>query len=385
MRILFVTLFLGGLLIARPALADEAIDALVEVLLHNEDPQLDADILQGVHEGLAATRNMAPPKHWATVEKRLRASPSETVKELARLLSLKFGSRASLDAYRIQAQDSGVSIEERRAALAALVSAKDDRLVPLAKSLLDDPQLRVDAIRALGQFNDPDIADELLRHYSGLQPMEARRAALNVLVSRPSHAAKLLDAVTAKKIPPQHLTADLVRQLRRLKDPTLIRRVTQLWGVVRDSPGDHRREIERYRKLIAAAPGDVDRGKPLFQLVCGQCHTLYGEGGKVGPDITGANRSDLNYLLHNILDPNAEIPNDYRTSNLELKDERSLTGIITRRDGRSLTLMTAAETLTLPLDEIASLRKSELSMMPEGLLQPLNEQQVRDLIAYLQH
>jgi putative heme-binding domain-containing protein len=242
----------------------------------------------------------------------------------------------------------------------------------------------VDAIQALGQFNHEAIAQNLIQRYPAFAGLGERRAALNVLVSRPGHAAKLLDAVVAKTIPATQLTADLVRQLRQHNDPKLNERVTKVWGVVRDSPADKLREIARYKKLLTAKGGDAGRGKPLFSLICGQCHTLYGEGGKVGPDITGANRSDLDYLLHNILDPNAEIPNDYRTTNIDLKDDRSLTGIVTQHDSGSVTIVTAAETLTLARDEIASLRQSELSMMPEGLLQPLNDQQARDLIAYLQ-
>lgn len=383
MRIFLTILLLGALALA-PARADEAIDALVEVLLTNTDPQLDADILKGVRDGLAATRSLPAPKHWETVEKRLRKSPAAEVRELTKLLALKFGSQASLETFRRQVKNSKAAAKDRRAALAALVAAKDPQVVTLATGLLDNPTLRVDAIQALGQFNHEAIAQNLIQRYPAFAGLGERRAALNVLVSRPGHAAKLLDAVVAKTIPATQLTADLVRQLRQHNDPKLNERVTKVWGVVRDSPADKLREIARYKKLLTAKGGDAGRGKPLFSLICGQCHTLYGEGGKVGPDITGANRSDLDYLLHNILDPNAEIPNDYRTTNIDLKDDRSLTGIVTRHDSGSVTIVTAAETLTLARDEIASLRQSELSMMPEGLLQPLNDQQARDLIAYLQ-
>jgi putative heme-binding domain-containing protein len=110
---------------------------------------------------------------------------------------------------------------------------------------------------------------------------------------------------------------------------------------------------------------------------------LYGIGGKVGPDITGSNRSDLDYLLHNILDPNAEIPNDYRTWNLDTKDDRSVSGILARQDATAVTIVTPNETLTIARTDIASLKQSELSMMPEGLLQVLPEDEVRSLIAYL--
>jgi putative heme-binding domain-containing protein len=110
---------------------------------------------------------------------------------------------------------------------------------------------------------------------------------------------------------------------------------------------------------------------------------LFGVGGTVGPDITGANRGDLDYILQNIIDPNAVIPNEYRTTIIETQDGRSLTGIVKKRDATSLTVATANEILTLPGTEIALARQSELSMMPEGLLVQLSDQEVRDLIYYL--
>ncbi|HKI71476.1 MAG TPA: dehydrogenase, partial [Verrucomicrobiae bacterium] len=116
---------------------------------------------------------------------------------------------------------------------------------------------------------------------------------------------------------------------------------------------------------------------------CQQCHALFDAGGKVGPDLTGSNRADLDYLLQNIIDPNAVIPNEYRASTIEMKDGRSITCIVKQQDDKSVTVITQNETLVLPRNEIESVRQSELSMMPEGLLAPLQDQEVRDLLYYL--
>ncbi len=114
-----------------------------------------------------------------------------------------------------------------------------------------------------------------------------------------------------------------------------------------------------------------------------QCHTLFDTGGKVGPDITGANRGDLAYLLENIIDPNAVIPIDYQLSIVQTKDLRVVDGIIKKQDQNALTIVTTAETLTLPQSEIRRVKPSTMSMMPEGLLDGMTEQDVRDLFAYL--
>jgi mono/diheme cytochrome c family protein len=173
--------------------------------------------------------------------------------------------------------------------------------------------------------------------YSSLTAAE-KKDALNTLASRVTYARPLLAAVAAKKVPAADLSADIVRQLRNLKDAGINEHVTQVWGVARESQADKVADMARYKKLIAdKGYGDARRGRVAFGRLCQQCHTLFGEGGKLAPDITGSNRGDLDYILHNAVDPNAEIPND----------------------------------------------QTELSMMPEGLLQALSDDEVRDLLAYL--
>jgi len=196
----------------------------------------------------------------------------------------------------------------------------------------------------------------------------------------------LLTAVTAGIVAKKELTAELVRQLRNLKNAELDQEITKVWGVMRDSAGDKQQEIAKFRHIYEAGgsqPGDASRGRAVFARACQQCHTLFDTGGKVGPDLTGSNRGDLDYILQNIVDPNAVIPNDYRAWNLETKDERSISGILKQQDEKSVTIVTANETLIIPRNEIQSLKESALSMMPEGLLQTFNEQEVRDLIYYL--
>jgi len=117
--------------------------------------------------------------------------------------------------------------------------------------------------------------------------------------------------------------------------------------------------------------------------ICQQCHTLFDVGGKVGPELTGSNRGDVDYVLQNVIDPNAIIPNDYRTSNLETTDDRVITGIVTRQDPNAVTIVVPGEELVVPRNEIKSLTQGELSMMPEGLLQAMTDEEVRDLVAYL--
>src|SRR5439155_4270650 len=143
----------------------------------------------------------------------------------------------------------------------------------------------------------------------------------------------------SNKVPSKDMTADVVRQLRTLKDPEIQTQVAKLYGAAREVSADKKTEIERYLRIYRSGgsqPGNASPGRVVFNKVCVQCHTLFDSGGKVGPDITGANRSDLNYLLENMVDPNAVIPNEYRASEIETKDGRSLTGIVKIMSDKSI-------------------------------------------------
>jgi putative heme-binding domain-containing protein len=110
---------------------------------------------------------------------------------------------------------------------------------------------------------------------------------------------------------------------------------------------------------------------------------LFGEGGDVGPELTGSQRTSLDYLLENILDPSALVPYDYQVTILETKDGRFLTGIIKKETDKLVTVRTQNDTVIVPQGEIESRTKSSLSMMPEGILAKLKDEEVRDLIAYV--
>ena len=124
-------------------------------------------------------------------------------------------------------------------------------------------------------------------------------------------------------------------------------------------------------------------GRAVFARTCQQCHALFGVGGDVGPELTGSNRADLDYVLTNVLDPSALIGKDYMAQVIATTDGRVLTGIVRAEDKDAITLVTANETLTLPVADVEERRPSEQSMMPEDLWANLSEAEFRGLIAYL--
>jgi len=347
--------------------------------------QRTLDILSGLSFALKGQRQAAMPTGWAEVEAQLSASPNAEIRSLVQSLSLTFGSAKALASLKTTLMDPVADASARRMAFDSLQAARDASLPALLLQLLTDSILQSSALRGLASYDEPKTADSILAIYSSLGGA-SKRDALNTLASRAANAQRLLAAVDAGKIPRADLTADLVQQLRNLKNAEVDALLTKVWGVARDSVGDKLADIERYKQIYRAGgsqPGDAMRGRAIYAKVCYQCHTLFGTGGKVGPDLTGSNRGDLDYILQNIVDPNAVIPNEYVGWNIDTKDDRVITGLIKEQNDSSVTVATANETITIPRNEIAQMQQGKLSMMPEGLMLPLAEQEVRDLIYYL--
>jgi putative heme-binding domain-containing protein len=130
---------------------------------------------------------------------------------------------------------------------------------------------------------------------------------------------------------------------------------------------------------------DVSRGRAVFATTCGSCHLLHGEGGKIGPDLTGSNRADLDYLLANLLDPSAVVGRDYQMTTVITQDGRSLAGIVVQETPTSLILQTPTERITLSLADVDERHLASQSLMPENQLAQLAAEAARDLVAYLRH
>lgn len=356
---------------------------LVEVLRQTEDPQAQADILRGMREGLGA-QTVKMPRGWPELAARLAQSPNAEVRGLARDLSARFGDAAALEGLVRTLTDPKADPAARGKALETLLGVKYAGLAEMLLGLLGDPAMRGAAIRALAAFDEPAAPGAILKVYPSLDVSE-RRDAVNTLASRKAYALQLVGAVRRNAVPRSDLTAATIRQLREHRDPTINNWIEAEWGRVRATPEAKAREIAELKMMIQAGPkGDPSRGRAIFAKTCLQCHTLFDTGGKVGPELTGANRSELDYLLSNIVDPSAVVGKDYQASAIRTKGGRVISGIIRQDDGRSLTVVTENDVIVLPRGEVDAVRTSEVSMMPEGLLANLSAQEIRDLIAYLQ-
>src|SRR5690606_28044006 len=109
----------------------------------------------------------------------------------------------------------------------------------------------------------------------------------------------------------------------------------------------------------------------IFAKTCASCHKLFGAGRNLGPDLTGSQRHSIDYLLENLVDPNAVVGGDFRMTVIVLDSGRVLNGLVRAEDGTTITLETATETVRVPVAEIEQRQRQSISFMPDNLLQKI--------------
>ena len=346
-----------------------------------------ADILTGLSEALRGWRKAQKPPAWDALQKKLSGATNSALRDRVRDLSLLFGDGRALDEVKRVALDDKADLASRRAGLETLIATRPPELRDICEKLLRVQFLNSTAVRGLALFDDPAIGEKLAESYLRFHPSE-RAAVIETLASRPAFAGPLLDEMAAGRIPRADMTAFHARQIRSFNDANLTKRLGEVWGELRDSPSEKRQLVAVLKARLTPdvlAAADKSAGRVVFNTACANCHTLYGHGGQVGPDLTGSGRDNLDYLLENTVDPSAVVTADFRMSIVDLKDHRTLNGLIAAKTDRTITLKTMTETVTLERAEIEKIQESSLSLMPEGLLEALSETQARDLIAYLMH
>ncbi|HEV8544497.1 MAG TPA: PVC-type heme-binding CxxCH protein [Verrucomicrobiae bacterium] len=362
-----------------------ALNGLTQALAKSADPDFQADVTLGMYLALNGRRQLAAPEGWDVVARKLENSPARDVRDEAIRLSLTFGDETALREMEARANDKSGKGSDRKAALEALVSIRRPEFVPLFQKAVTDPALRRTAINALAAYDNPQTPDLIISEYGRLNP-EEKAEAINTLSSRASFAAPLLEAVRDKRIPARDITPFSARQIQAYKDPRLESLLKDL-GTFRGVSGEKATQIARYKKLLTSAvlgQADPREGRAVFKRTCASCHSLFDDGGKLAPELTGSQRGNLDYILENVVDPNAVVWDRYKAAYFETSDDRLISGIIVRENEGTVTIQTQTGTVTLPRTDIVKRTQSNLSMMPEGLLEALSDQEIVNLVDYLQ-
>ena len=245
-------------------------------------------------------------------------------------------------------------------------------------------EVRRAALGALQSEGDAAVGTELVAMLGSL-PGPVRGAAVSVLASRPGWAMALMRAVESGGVPLQAVPLDVARRLKALPGEEARRLTGLLWPSLKQATtAEMEKEVGRLVEVVNAATGNPYPGKKLFVETCGGCHRLFARGGEVGPDLTTYQRTDLANLVLNIVNPGAEVREGYEAFVAETKDGRSLAGFVVEKDAQRVVLRTSdGPAVALATSELASMEPMGGSLMPEGLLAGLTDQQVRDLFAYL--
>ena len=362
----------------------EALNELLAVAAQHEQEFFLPAVLKGVSEGVKGLRQVRQPANW----NRVASKRSDAQVELIRELSVVFGDGRAMDELkRIALAEGKEESDVRLAALETLIQSEPEDLREICEKLLADSHMNVLAARGLSKFNDPSIGKQIVARYRNFRG-PFRPQIMSILVSRKAFAEAMLHAIQEGKIPRTDLSAFQVRQIHSFNDSELSDLASEAWGEVRDTSADKQHLIDALKQSLTTdqlSHANLPNGRRLFVQHCKNCHRLYGEGESVGPDLTGSNRNDLDYLLTNIVDPSSVVDKDYRMSILLTDDDRIVNGLVLDESEKTLTMQTATEKLTFPKDSIRSKKITEKSPMPDGLLENLSDQETLDLIGYLQH
>jgi putative membrane-bound dehydrogenase-like protein len=365
--------------------ASDAMPRLIESLMLRKEPEFQWSIVDGILRGLEGIRSMKMPPNWARAFELLQSSSNADLRQSTMALALIFDDPNAIARLKQQAENADLPTSAREQALQSLIAKKAHATPDLLIGSLQSTPLRRLSIRGLAEFDHPETAAKLLALYPS-SDTGTQQDILQTLASRPKWAHALLDAMESNTIARRDVTAFTARQLLSLDDSNVQTRLVSIWGELRSTPDEISKKLTSLKKQLTASAikkADLAMGRGVFQKSCSSCHRLFDAGGTIGPDITGSQRTNLDYLLENMLDPSASVAKDFQMELLLLEGGRTVSGLIVDESENAVTVQTVNERLVVPKKEIDTRKLSKVSLMPDGLLNSLSKEEVVALVAYL--
>ena len=365
-------------------IARRAVDAdELEFLVTSLDDRSEARpaLLRGMLAGLEGQVYAEPPDNWERVYGRLKRD--RNVAGLALEVEQQFGGVEVARQFLATLDDESAPPEDRRRAIQGLADQQHQALFERLPALLDEPELRIAALRAYAAFDGRWASGFLLLGRYDSFNADEKLAAVQTLASRPIYGRVLMGAIKEGSVPRRDVPAYVARQLHRVVGSGFL----EVWGPITRVSSEKAAAIAKYTTILsdeAIAAADTAHGEQMFTELCAVCHQMFGEGGLIGPDLTGSNRTELDYLLTNILDPSGDIQDVYQTLMVTTRDGRTYSGTVATKSPRSMTLrVVGQDEVVIAQSDIQSFDYFPLSMMPEGLLDPYSDDEVTNLVAYL--
>jgi putative membrane-bound dehydrogenase-like protein len=365
--------------------SDRALKGLCRVLSTTDSEPVLLDILSGIKNSLAARPKLKAPPEWLGAWGALRERGSPRVVREAEAVAVLFGDADAIAGLLTRVADATAEAADRRAAIEVLLTRKQPDFGKTLRALLDDPAVRQVAVRGLAAFADAETPAAILKAYPKFTADE-KLDAVQTLASRAAWAKALLDAIEKKDIPRADVPLLTARQILALNDKAVSARLESVWGKVGTASKERTAITRKWKETLTdavVAKANPAAGRALFTKHCAACHKMFGEGQAVGPELTGSQRANLDYVLENVIDPSAVVPREFQMVNFTTKDERVVSGIVLRETRDAVTVRTTNETVVLPTADLAARKQTNLSIMPDGLFDQMKPDEVRDLIAYL--
>ena len=348
-----------------------------------------APLLTGMAKSLEGRTLKAVPEELAIPLTRLRSERPDDEWLLAILA--RMGDADAIATFEKRPADEKASAEKRVEAINVLRELH----TPEAKALFlaGLPHAKADSLKVaflggLEAFDDPAVGETVFQQYPSWSKAVKKRA-VQLLLSRPTWALALLQRFDRGDFPKDDLTLDHAKTAVGLNDSQVTALVEKHFGKLQSAtPGEKQARISWLNVAMSRnGSGDPAAGKVLYTKHCAACHTLHGEGGKVGPDLTTADRKNRVNLLMHIVDPSGFIRPEFLVQNVITADGRRLSGIVNETGGESVQLVNVVEdkpqNTEVAKANIETMTPSAVSLMPEKLLDTLSDVEVGHLFAYL--
>jgi putative membrane-bound dehydrogenase-like protein len=285
-------------------------------------------------------------------------------------------------------ENKETSISERVVAAELIISAEPSD-VEAGRRLLElvtpqsPPDFSLGVVRALGKSDAANLGPIVIAHLTKLTP-SVREAVFELLLSRPTLAAKLIDELENGNVTLTELSLAQKERLREYPDRRLRERAKAIFAKAQESVSSDRKQVVTELADVANAKGDPVSGKALFTKTCLVCHRYQGEGLSVGPDLTGMGVHGKQQLLVHILDPSRDVEGNYQAYVVVLNDGRVLNGMLAGESSTSIDLIDGeGKRRAILREDIEELTRTGKSFMPEGFEKQLSRVQLSDILEFL--
>jgi uncharacterized protein len=374
---------------------DERLSDILSMYARSPSSSAGAAIISGFAAAWPATK---PPKIDSNTERTIREL-------LVKVSAVSRGKLIRLAAmWGVNGLDTQLA-ELTKAAYAALtnVKASDTERIDAARQLVEfrpdddlaveqllaeitpqaSPALAMGILEALSASRAKGVGAGVVGKLKDLSPA-SRPTALRLVLAKPDTVRAFLDAVEKGMLRFDMLALDQRTALASYPDRFVAERARKLLALGGGLPSPDRQKVIDELKYVLTKTGDVSNGKKVFTQHCAKCHKYAGEGTQIGPDLTGMAVHPKDHLIIDILDPSRSVEGNYKAYRVVTADDRTIIGLLASESKTAVEVVDAdGKHYPLSRDDIASIKETDKSLMPEGFEKVMKPEELIDLLEFI--